>query len=91
MDKLVFILPLMLLASCSGQQSEGSNRYFSMKKDNEKQGFAEVGKMPDGKILYVKEVDLGHTIDRVYFTSGSITAVEDCGKNCTNTVTTVVR
>lgn len=52
-------------------------------------GFAQVGTTPSGKPLYMMYVRSSSYIsDRVYFSDGSITAREWCGKNCTVSVTT---
>lgn len=52
-------------------------------------GIARVGTTPDGKPLYMKEINNGWSYDRVFFTGTTIGASESCGKNCDTTVTLV--
>ncbi len=86
----IFVLILFLATTACGS---GYNRAVTRTDDIDKQiaekGYAEVGKTPDGQPLYMKQIDTGFGTDNVYFTKDSITATEDCGKNCEKAVTTI--
>lgn len=84
MKKTMAVILLATLSACG----EPDQRLKKINHDLNDKGYAEVGKTPDGQPLYMKTIDLGHSRDRVYFTKDSISAVEDCGKNCEQTITT---
>jgi type IV pilus biogenesis protein CpaD/CtpE len=82
---LLIAIAFLSLTACARRNPDSDN--LGVKIDNLKTGeVVTVAKLPDGSDLKVTAVDLGWTIDRVYFTEHSVSAVENCGKNCVKTV-----
>lgn len=91
MYKVAAFLALLSLTACDieGQDyRDADSRESNINKEIQQKGFAVVGKTPDGKPLLMTEVSYGHGSDRVYFAGNSITANENCGKNCEHSITT---
>lgn len=88
----LILLATLMLVSCDGPNTPYGRavaRQAEIDKQIAEKGYAEVGKTPDGQPLYMKKIDTGYGTDNVYFTKDSITATENCGKNCEKAVTTI--
>ena len=92
-------LPVLALAFAIGACNKGSlltddeirksNEEKVIDADIAKRGFTQVGTTPDGKPLFMTVINKGWLDDRVYFSDDSITAKENCGKNCTRSITSI--
>ena len=86
--KAAWLLPLLLLGGCGGTPTptpgEQQTKESKINQDIKSKGYAEVGKLPNGKKIYMMYVSNGWGSDIVYFTQDNLSPIGDCGKNCTN-------
>jgi len=101
MKLLLPVAALFLLTGCGLRQEMVDGNAETVRKqaldqklnrEIDQRGYAQVGVLPDGRALYLKEVDIGWDVDRIYFTLDSkiaTVAKRDCGKNCVTKAVTV--
>lgn len=82
MSKLLWLVPLLLLGACDNEYEKADQRRDWINQEIKEHGFVKMGKTPSGAPLLMTKVNTGFDQDRVYFAGNTITAVEDCGKNC---------